>query len=108
MPSETDAVANAGNGDLNEELTREYRKAMSSGEPSEIPKKLSSFMSIAVRANTEAGAILMTNAREYQAEMLQMMPTSAPGLSGQLIHDMLEVVKTNGSTRQPVRAKKAA
>lgn len=93
---------------LCDELSQEYRETLSSGDPSAIPKNWSSLMSTALRANTEAAALFMKNAKEYQAELLQMIPSSASGLPGQIINDMLEVVKTNGSTRQAVRAKKAA
>lgn len=65
-------------------------------------------MSTALRANTEAAALFMKNAKEYQGELLQVMPSWTPGLPGQISGEMMEIAKTNGSTRQPVRGKKAA
>ncbi|MDO8786986.1 MAG: hypothetical protein Q7J42_02795 [Sulfuritalea sp.] len=50
----------------------------------------------------------MKNAKEYQGELLQVMPSWTPGLPGQISGEMMEIAKTNGSTRQPVRGKKAA
>jgi hypothetical protein len=65
-------------------------------------------MTTAVRANTEAAALLMKNAKEFQSEMYQMMQISESGLPGQIMKNVMEVVKTNGSTRPAAKAKKAA
>lgn len=92
---------------LCDEVSQEYREAMTSGDPSALQKNWSGLMSAAVRANTEAAVLLMKNAKEFQGEVFQMIPISPPALFGQITKDMMETVKTNGSTRPAARAKKA-
>lgn len=93
---------------LCEEVGQEYRETLSSVDPAAAQKNWSSLMSNAVRANTEAAALLMKNAKEFQSEMYRMMQIAEPGLPGQFMKDVMEVVKTNGSTRPAAKAKKAA
>lgn len=98
--------------DLCEEVSKEYRETLSSGDPASIQKNWSILMSSAVRANTEAGALLMKNAKEFQLEMAQLMQIPASGLPGQFMKDamkdMMEVVGTNGSSAPAAKARKAA
>jgi hypothetical protein len=97
-----------------DEVGQEFSKTMSSSaDPSAMAKNWPQLMSVAARANAEAGALFMKNAQEYQSELLQMMQSANPGLPGQFMKDMMEIVKTSpiangGAALQAARAKKAA
>jgi len=93
---------------LCDEVMQEYREALSSGDPSTLQKTGPRFMSTVLRANIEAAALMVKNAKEFQSEMYQMMQISEAGFPGQIMTDMMEVVRTNGSTRPAAKAKKAA
>ena len=99
---------------LYEEVGQEFSKTMtSSSDQSAMAKNWPQLMSTATRAHAEAGALFMKNAQEYQSELLQMVQSSSPGLSGEFMKDLMGVAKTSpiangGAALQAARAKKAA
>ena len=98
---------------LYDEVGQECREALTSSDPAAMSRNWSGLMSTAMRANAEAGALLMKNAREYHEEMLQMMQGSNQALSGQFIKDMAGLATATaaangGAAVRAARAKKAA
>ena len=99
---------------LCEEVGQEFSKTMtSSSDQSALAKNWPELVFTATRAHAEAGALFMKNAQEYQSELLQMVQSSSPGLSGEFVKDLMGVAKTSpiangGAALQAARAKKAA
>jgi hypothetical protein len=99
---------------LYDDVGQEFSKTMSSAaDPATMAKSWPQLMSVATRANAEAGALFMKNAQEYQRELLQMMQSANPGLPGQFMNDLMGIAKTatianGGAALQAARAKKAA
>ena len=99
---------------LYEEVGQEFSKTMtSSSDQSALAKNWPELVSTATRAHAEAGALFMKNAQEYQSELLQMLKSTNPGLSGEFMKDLMGSAKTSpiangGAALQAARAKKAA
>ena len=90
------------------EVGQEYAASLASADPAAMLKSWPQLAATTIRAQAETGALLMKNAHKFQTELLEIRQSANPGLSGQIMKDMMEIVRTNGSTRPPVRAKKAA
>jgi flagellar motor switch protein FliG len=55
---------------LSEEVGKEYREVLATADPQAIAQQWPQLMATTVRANAEAGALFMKNAREYQEALL--------------------------------------
>ncbi len=106
---------------VNEELSHEYQDKFQSFDPSAIMKDWPSLMTATLRANTEAGALLMKNLKEFQTDMLQATESQWPKFSNDFHQGLIQMMsklpgevlkkpaKTNGgASTQAVRSKKAA
>ncbi len=65
--------------DLYDDLGREFAKTMgSTSDQSDMARHWPELMAAAARANAEAGALFMKNAKEYQVELLKMVQNTVP------------------------------
>jgi len=99
---------------LYDELGQEFRTLATSSDPSLMAKNWPELMSSVIQANTQASALLMKNAQEFQSEMLQLARIPGFGLPEQIMKNMMGLVKTptapieRSAEQTSSRAKRAA
>ena len=86
---------------LYDELGQEFRTMFTSSDPSLLAKNWPQLLSTVFQANTQATALLMQNANEFQREMLQLTQVTGLGLPVQIMKNMMETVKASTHPGQP-------
>jgi hypothetical protein len=74
---------------LYEEVGKEYRQVLAAADPKGIAQQGPGLMATTLRANAQAGALFMKNAKEYQEAILGLAQFTGPVFPATIMQDMM-------------------
>lgn len=80
--------------DLYEDLGQEISTMAKSSDPVSMANNLHGLMSAVIQTNTQASALFMKNAQEFQNEILQLTKVSGLGLPENVVKNSTKAKKT--------------